>query len=75
MTCDPCPYCTNIYDDSDWTVGLQGYGCRYFDDGGEDWAPEDGRPCPGFRPIPVTEGLMVQLYNEEMAKEYAEGEE
>ena len=74
MTCDPCQYCANLYDDSDESVGLYGYGCRYGDEGGEDWEPGCGHPCPGFRPIPVTEDLNRQLENEYWQREYEEQE-
>lgn len=63
MTCDPCQYCMNIYDDSDPSVGLYGYGCMYIDNGGEEWEPGCGHPCPGF--ISINTDLEDQIAYEE----------
>jgi len=50
MTCDPCQFCQHIYDDSDPSVGMEGYGCTYYEGPVEDdeWEPGCGRPCKGF---------------------------
>ena len=62
-TCDPCQFCKNLYDDSDPSVGLEGYGCSYYEGPVEDdgWEPGCGWPCKGFSPIPASEGLNHQL--------------
>ena len=60
MMCDPCRFCLHLYDDSDPSVGMEGYGCSYYDGPVEDdgWEPGCGRPCKGFAPIPSSECLM-----------------
>ena len=74
MTCDPCQFCQHIYDDSDPSVGMEGYGCSYFDGPVEDdeWEPGCGRKCPGFFPVLASDGLLEQLWNEEQARQYLE---
>lgn len=61
--CDPCQYCQNLYDDSDPSVGLQGYGCSFFDNAVDvdDWEEGCGRPCPGFKPFLASEYLEHQI--------------
>lgn len=62
MVCDPCQHCQNIYDDSDESVGMYGYGCTYFDGPVEDdWEEGCGRPCPGFRPVLASDYLEHQI--------------
>lgn len=70
--CNPCEHCMNLYDDSDESVGLYGYGCTAQDDGKETF--DDGlRPCPCFKPAGLSsDGLMDQLYYEEEAGYYRE---
>lgn len=72
MTCNPCQFCANLYDDSDPSVGLYGYGCRAADDGRDVF--DEVKPCPCFRPIPVSEGLMEQLAYEEEERFWKEQE-
>ena len=58
--CDPCRFCRFLYDDSDESVGLYAYGCSFLDQASDEdaeWEPGCGRPCPGFKPIPVSEDL------------------
>lgn len=35
-SCEPCFHCQHIYDDSDYSVGYQGYGCTYYEGPVED---------------------------------------
>lgn len=71
--CNPCQFCKNLYDDSDESVGLYGYGCIASDEGMETF---DGgaRPCPCFRPGLPSDDLMEQLYYEEEERFYKEQE-
>lgn len=61
MPCDPCQFCQNCYDDSDPSVGLYGLGCDYDFEGYDYWEPDNGTPCPGFKPYLVSESLVYQL--------------
>jgi len=65
MTNDPCQFCQNLYDDSDPSVGMEGYGCKFFDTDAmledEGWECGCGRPCRGFKPILASEGLYYDL--------------
>ena len=64
--CDPCQWCRNVYDDSDESVGLYGYGCTAADDGADDEELFDyARPCKHFIPMFASDGLFNQLFNEE----------
>ena len=60
-TCDPCVFCRHITDESDESVGLQGYGCDSSVVYEEDWEPGLGKPCPGFEPIFASDGLLHQI--------------
>lgn len=59
--CDPCPFCRHIYDDSDESVGMYGYGCDCEKEGMDEWTQGCGTPCPGFEPVFASDGLMHQL--------------
>ena len=59
MTCDPCQHCQNLYDDSDYSVGYCGYGCKAADEGMETF--DEVKPCPGFKPIFASEYLEHQI--------------
>ena len=61
MTCEPCLHCQHIYDDSDESVGMYGYGCEYADNVGLDWEPGQGVPCPAFKPVLASDGLECQI--------------
>lgn len=75
MNCDPCLFCRHLYDDSDSSVGMYGYGCAADDDGLETNGGEGKFPCPSFSPGLASDGLFEQLANEEMARQYLEEEE
>lgn len=70
MTCDPCMFCKHIYDDSDESVGLYGYGC----DAEEEFEPGQGTPCPSFVPQFVSDGLFQQIADEDEARFWSEME-
>lgn len=72
MSCDPCQFCQNLYDDSDESVGLYGYGCMAADDGKETF--DQVKPCPCFKPYPSSWGLFNEIDNEYEAQFYQEGE-
>lgn len=61
MTCDPCRFCTHLYDDSDPSVGLYGYGC----DAEAEWEEGQGFPCPSFRPHLPSDDLLDIIANEQ----------
>lgn len=73
--CDPCVLCANYYED--WRdyrdTGMVDCGCSVPDVSG-DWQPEDGVPCPGYRPFLASDGLMEQLWEEEEYRQYLEDE-
>lgn len=71
--CDPCVWCRNIYDDSDPSVGMYGYGCKASDEGYDD-VFDQVKPCPHFIPIFSSYGLFDQLYAEEEEEFYKEME-
>lgn len=71
VTCDPCVHCTHYYEDyRDWNhTGMVDCGC----DCDCEWdGPDCGVPCPGFRPILASEGLLQQLWDEEEARMWCE---
>ena len=72
ITNDPCAFCKHITDESDPSVGLEGCGCDSDAPYVEDWEKGCGRPCPGFEPIPASQGLIDQLEWEQEAAYYAE---
>lgn len=60
--CDPCEFCIHIYDDSDESVGLYGYGCTAADNGADDEELFDyAKPCKHFIPRFASEHLFWQL--------------
>lgn len=73
--CDPCVHCIHYYeDDRDYRhTGMIDYGCDA-EDLSDDWQPGEGIPCPGFKPVLASEGLMEQLWEEEQYKMYLEDE-
>ena len=73
--CDPCVHCIHHYED--WRdyrdTGMIDSGCT--NEGASDgWEPGKGIPCPGFKPIMVSETLMQQIADEEEYKQYLEDE-
>ncbi|MBQ7701137.1 MAG: hypothetical protein IJT54_01905 [Candidatus Methanomethylophilaceae archaeon] len=68
--CDPCQFCTHLYDDSDPSVGLYGYGC----DAESEWEEGQGVPCPSFRPRLVSDDLLDIIANEQECIAYWENE-
>lgn len=76
MTCDPCQFCQNIYDDSDPSVGLYGAGCTAADNGAEEDELFDPfvleRPCRHFVPRLPSDDLYEQLYREDQEREFSE---
>ena len=63
----PCQFCVHIYDDSDPSVGLYGYGCDCEDKASGLPMGETGR-CPAFRPRLPSDDLLDQLaYEQECA--------
>lgn len=75
MNCDPCLFCRHLYDDSDPSVGMYGYGCAADDDGLKTNEGRGEFPCPSFSPFKASDGLFDQLADEEMARQYLEEEE
>lgn len=70
MVCDPCTFCVHIFDDSDESVGLYGYGC----DIEEDFENGQGVPCPSFSPRFASDGLFQQIADEDEERMYREQE-
>lgn len=69
MTASPCMHCVHLYDDSDESVGLYGYGCRMADEGRE--TIDEVKPCPCFHPYLSSNGLFEYLENEMESQIYA----
>lgn len=60
--CNPCYHCQYIYDASDESVGLYGYGCDADAEWDEDIDPKS--PCPCFRARLSSDSLFEQLAEE-----------
>lgn len=71
MECDPCKLCGHYCEAYDRHTGYTDVGC----DADVEFAIEDVRPCPYFKPILPSEGLLEQLYYEQEMKEYLEDSE
>ena len=61
---NPCIFCMNLYDDSDHSVGYEGYGCAAETEYPEVLMNDGIKPCPAFKPVLVSEYLECQLYQE-----------
>lgn len=77
MTCDPCGFCAHLCSGFS-RIGDCAYGndvMEYECDVDVEWAGPENGPCPSFVSILPSDGLYEQLYNEDLAREYAEESE
>ena len=71
MNCDPCIYCRYYSEHTDRHTGIMDSDCS----ADSEWDGPEYGPCPDFKPRLVSDDLYEQLYNEDLAREYAEESE
>lgn len=68
----PCYHCQHYGAALDWHTGIEDEWC----DAPDEFLFQEGvKPCPHFRPLLASDGLLEQLANEEEARFYQSLEE